>query len=689
LKICDLCVLATASLVSIIGVFMSEQTQADNKNANDININKDSPELKKHSFEAEVAQLLHLVTHSLYSNADIFVRELVSNASDACDKLRFEATNDDSLYEDDGELKIRIAVDEDAKTITFIDNGIGMNEADAIENLGTIAKSGTKAFLDKLSESQKQDGQLIGQFGVGFYSGFIVADTISVESRKAGEPADKGVRWVSDGTGSFTVEPITKETRGTSITLHLKEEYSEGEDNYLDRGKIKRLVNKYSDHISLPIQMRKEVWQEDVKEEGDDSDAPAGGQMVLTDEWETINKASALWTRSASEVEDDEYVDFYKNITYDMDAPLTWTHNRVEGRVQYTQLLYIPKKAPMDLYTREQQHGLKLYVKRVFIMDDAEQLLPMYLRFVKGVIDSADLPLNVSREILQESRDVKSIRDGNARRILTLLASLANSEDSDKQEKFAQFYSEFGDVIKEGLGEDMGNQERIAKLLRYATSTNDKVETSFEYYKGRMIDGQKAIYYLTADNLAAAKNSPQLELFKKKGIEVILMTSRVDEWAMNFLTQFEGTSLQNIAKGAVDLGDLQDDEEKAEAEKAQEAMKPVVDKLKTALGARAKDVKVSTRLVDSPACLVVGEGELSPQMIQMLKQMGQDVPESKPTLEVNPDHPLIKKLESSEQSDDNFDKLAQVIFDQALLADGGQLEDPAAYLKRVNELLMR
>ncbi|MDV2860002.1 molecular chaperone HtpG [Psychrobacter sp. CAM01] len=659
---------------------MSEQTQVDNQSSADV---------KKHSFEAEVAQLLHLVTHSLYSNADIFVRELVSNASDACDKLRFEATNDDSLYEDDGELKIRIDVDTEAKTISFIDNGIGMNEADAIENLGTIAKSGTKAFLDKLSESQKQDGQLIGQFGVGFYSGFIVADTITVESRKAGEPANQGVRWVSDGTGSFTVETITKDTRGTRITLHLKEEYSEGEDNYLDRGKIKRLVNKYSDHISLPIQMRKEVWQEDVKEEGadenDNSDAPAGGQMVLTDEWETINKASALWTRSASEIEDDEYVDFYKNITYDMDDPLTWTHNRVEGRVQYTQLLYIPKKAPMDLYTREQQHGLKLYVKRVFIMDEAEQLLPMYLRFVKGVIDSADLPLNVSRELLQESRDVKSIRDGNARRVLTLLASLANSEDSDKQEKFAQFYSEFGDVIKEGLGEDMGNQARIAKLLRYATSTNDKIETSFEDYKARMKDGQKAIYYLTADNLAAAKNSPQLELFKKKGIEVILMTSRVDEWAMNFLTQFDDTPLQNIAKGAVDLGDLQDEEEKAEAEKAQEAMKPVVDKLKTTLGARAKDVKVSTRLVDSPACLVVGEGELSPQMIQMLKQMGQEVPESKPTLEVNPEHPLIKKLETSEQ----FDELAQVIFDQALLADGGQLDDPAAYLKRVNELLMK
>ena len=661
---------------------MSEQTPVDNQK-----VDSKNPELKKHTFEAEVAQLLHLVTHSLYSNSDIFVRELVSNASDACDKLRFEANNDDSLYEDDGELKIRIAVDEDAKTITFTDNGVGMNEADAIENLGTIAKSGTKAFLDKLSDSQKQEGQLIGQFGVGFYSGFIVADTISVESRKAGDTAENGVRWVSDGTGSFTVEPINKATRGTAITLHLKEQYSEGEDSYLDRCKIKQLVNKYSDHISLPIQMRKEIWQEDEVEEG--SETPANGQMVLTDEWETINKASALWTRSASEIEYDEYVDFYKNITYDMDAPLTWTHNRVEGRVQYTQLLYIPKKAPVDLYTRDQQHGLKLYVKRVFIMDEAEQLLPMYLRFVKGVIDSADLPLNVSREILQESRDVKSIRDGNARRILTLLASLANSEDADKQEKFAHFYAEFGDVIKEGVGEDMGNQERIAKLLRYATSTQDGETTSFEDYKARMKDGQKAIYYLTADNLAAAKNSPQLELFKKKGIEVILMTSRVDEWAMNFLTSFDETPLQNIAKGAVDLGDLQDEAEKAEAEKAQETMKPVVDKLKAALGERAKDVKVSTRLVDSPACLVVGEGELSPQMIQMLKQMGQDVPESKPTLEVNPDHPLIKKLESSEQSAEDFDKLAQVIFDQALLADGGQLEDPAAYLKRVNELLMR
>lgn len=639
----------------------------------------------QHVFEAEVAQLLHLVTHSLYSNSDIFVRELVSNASDACDKLRFEATSDDSLYEDDAELKVRIDIDADAKTITFIDNGIGMNEADTIENLGTIAKSGTKAFLEQLSESQKQDGQLIGQFGVGFYSGFIVADSITVESRKAGEPADQGVRWVSDGTGKFTTETITKDSCGTSITLHLKEEFTEGEDNYLDRNKLKQLVNKYSDHISLPIQMRKEVWQEDVKEEGDDSDAPAGGEMVVTDEWETINKASALWTRSSSEIEDEEYTEFYKNISYDFQDPLAWTHNRVEGRVQYTQLLYIPSKAPFDLYAREQQHGLKLYVKRVFIMDDAEQLLPMYLRFVKGVIDSQDLPLNVSREILQESRDVKSIRDGNARRVLTLLASLANSEDAEKQEKFKQFYSEFGDVIKEGLGEDMTNQERIAKLLRYTTSTHEGLETGFEDYKARMKEGQKAIYYLTAENLAAAKNSPQLELFKKKGIEVILMTSRVDEWAMNFLTQFDGIQLQNIAKGAVDLGDLQDEAEKEEAKKAEENLKPVVDKLKNALGERAKDVQVSTRLVDSPACLVVGEGELTPQMVQMLKQMGQEVPDIKPTLEVNPNHPLIQKLESSEQ----FDDLAQVIFDQALLADGGQLDDPAAYLKRVNELLLR
>ena len=639
-----------------------------------------------HHFEAEVAQLLHLVTHSLYSNADIFVRELVSNASDACDKLRFLATSDDSLYENDGELAIKIDIDKNAKTITISDNGIGMNEADAIEHLGTIAKSGTKAFLEKLSDSDKKDGNLIGQFGVGFYSGFIVADKITVESRKAGEAADQGVRWVSDGTGSFTTETITKDSRGTSITLHLKDEYAGGgEDttNYLDRRTIKSLVNKYSDHISLPIQMRKEEWQDELDDNGE---VVAGkGEYITTDEYETINQANALWTRSPSDISDDEYNEFYKNLSYDYTDPLAYTHNRVEGRVQYTQLLYIPSKAPFDLYAREQQRGLKLYVKRVFIMEDAEQLLPMYLRFVKGVIDTADLPLNVSREILQESRDVKAIRDGNARRVLTLLASLANSEDADKQAKFKAFYQEFGDVLKEGLGEDQSNQERIAKLLRYATSQNDAIETGFADYKARMKDGQKVIYYLTADNLAAAKNSPQLELFNKKGIEVILMTARVDEWAMNFLHEFDGTPLQNIAKGAVDLGDLTDEAEKQEAKQAEETLKPVVDKLKTALGERAKDVRASSRLVDSPACLVVGDGELSPQMVQMLKAMGQPVPDVKPILEINPTHPLITKLESSAE----FDDLAQVIFDQALLADGGQLDDPAGYLKRVNKLLMK
>lgn len=653
--------------------------------------NENKPEPKKHSFEAEVAQLLHLVTHSLYSNSDIFVRELVSNASDACDKLRFEANQNDALYEGDSELRIRIDIDKDAKTISFIDNGIGMNEADAIEHLGTIAKSGTKAFLEKLSDAQKQDGNLIGQFGVGFYSGFIVADTITVESRKAGEPASQGVRWVSDGTGEFTTETIEKPTRGTTVILHITDEHSE----YLDRHKIKSLVNKYSDHISLPIQMRKEVWQEEeLTDAQKTANSEAGettkgempqGQMITTDEWETINQANALWTRSPSEITDEEYKEFYKNLTYDYDEPLTWTHNRVEGRLQYTQLLYIPKKAPFDLYQREQKHGLKLYVKRVFIMDDAEQLLPMYLRFVKGVIDTADLPLNVSREILQESRDVKSIRDGNARRILTVLASLANSDEAEKQEKYKQFYAEFGNVLKEGLGEDQSNRDKIAKLLRYATTTDDNVVTSFDDYKGRMKDGQKAIYYLTAENLAAAKASPQLEVFKKKGIEVILMTNPVDEWAMNFMFEYDGTPLQNIAKGAVDLGDLTDEAEKEEAKKAEETLKPVVEKLKGVLGSRAKDVRVSNRLVDSPALLVTADGELSPQMMQMLKQMGQPVPESKPILEVNPNHPLIQKLESAEQ----FDDLAQVIFDQALLAEGGQLDDPAAYLKRVNALLMK
>ncbi|MFA9486487.1 molecular chaperone HtpG [Moraxella haemolytica] len=636
-----------------------------------------------HQFEAEVTKLLHLVTHSLYSNPDIFIRELVSNASDACDKLRFLATTDGTLYENDGELAVKIDINPTDKTLTISDNGIGMNKNDVIENLGTIAKSGTKAFLDKLSETDKKDGNLIGQFGVGFYSGFIVADKIVVESRKAGEDSSQGVRWVSDGTGQFTTESIDKQARGTTITLHLKDEYAEGEQNYLNRYKITSLINKYSDHISLPIQMYKEQWQDELDDEG--KPIAGKGQYVTTDEYETINKASALWTRATADISDEEYQEFYKTLSHDFSDPLTWTHNRVEGRVQYTQLLYIPTKAPHDLYAREQQRGLKLYVKRVFIMDDAEQLLPMYLRFIKGVIDTSDLPLNVSREILQESKDVKAIRDGNARRILTLLASLANSEDVDKQDKFKAFYAEFGDVLKEGLGEDMSNQERIAKLLRYTTSTNGELATGFADYKARMKEGQKAIYYLTADNLAAAKNSPQLELFNKKGIEVILMTSRVDEWAMNFLHEFDGIPLQNIAKGAVDLGDLTDEAEKEEVKQQTENLKPVVERLKSTLGERTKDVRVSSRLVDSPACLVVGDGELTPQMAQMLKAMGQNVPEIKPILEINPTHPLITRLDDSS----DFDDLAQVIFDQALLADGGTLDDPAGYLKRINKLLLK
>lgn len=627
---------------------------------------------QKHSFQAEVAQLLHLVTHSLYSNPDIFLRELISNASDACDKLRFEGINHPDYFENDSDLHVRVMLDKDANTITISDNGIGLTEQDAIEHLGTIAKSGTRDFMSRLSGDQKADAQLIGQFGVGFYSGFIVADRITVESRHAGAPADAAVRWISEGTGDFEIQTIHKDSRGTDIILHLREDASE----YLEGWKVKQIINKYSDHISLPIQMQKEVWQEG---EGDDA-----GQMVKTDEWETINSASALWTRPKSEISDEQYTEFYKTISHDYEPPLTWTHNRVEGTTEYTQLLFIPQKAPHDLFTRDAKAGIKLYVKRVFIMDDADNLLPNYLRFVQGVIDSADLPLNVSRELLQESRDVRTIREGNTRRVLSMIDGLAKSEDSADQDKFKQFYSEFGAVLKEGLGEDMGNRDRILKLLRYATSTQDDISTSLADYKARMKEGQKAIYYVTADNLAAAKNSPQLELFKKKGIEVLLMTERVDEWAMNFVHEFDGVPLQNVAKGAVDLGDLQDAEEKKALDEAAEQFKPVVDRLADSLKDKTSEVRVTTRLVDSPACLVTKDGELSPQLIRMLKQAGQAVPESKPILEINPQHPLVQKLEGNAQ----FDDLAQVIFDQATIAEGGLPEDPAAYVKRINALLL-
>ncbi|UIJ75459.1 molecular chaperone HtpG [Acinetobacter sp. SH20PTE14] len=633
---------------------------------------------QKHSFQAEVAQLLHLVTHSLYSNPEIFLRELVSNASDACDKLRFEGINHPEYYENDPDLHVRIHLNKEQKTITISDNGIGMTQQEAIDHLGTIAKSGTKDFMSKLTGDQKSDAQLIGQFGVGFYSGFIVAEKITVESRRAGVNAAEGVRWVSNGTGEFDVEPIDKASRGTDIILHLREDALD----YLDRYKVKQIINKYSDHISLPIEMQKEVWQQEEAAEGEEAKP---GQYVLTDEWEAINSASALWTRNKNEISEEQYTEFYKNLSHDFEAPLAWTHNRVEGSTEYTQLLYIPSRAPSNIFTREAKAGIKLYVKRVFIMDDADNLIPNYLRFVQGVVDSADLPLNVSRELLQESRDVKTIREGNARRILTVLDGLAKSEDIADQEKFAKFYAEFGSVLKEGLGEDMANRERILKLLRFASSNNDEVKTSFADYKANMKEGQKAIYYVTADSLNAAKNSPQLELFKKKGIEVLLMTERVDEWAMEFVFEFDGTPLQNVSKGAVDLGDLQDAEEKKALEEAAEQFKPVVEKLSDALKDKTSEVRVTTRLVDSPACLVVAEGELSPQLVRMLKQAGQAVPESKPVLEINPSHPLVQKLEGSAQ----FDDLANVIFDQALIAEGGLPEDPAQYIKRINSLLLK
>ena len=628
------------------------------------------------SFQAEVAQLLHLVTHSLYSNKEIFLRELISNASDACDKLRFEALANGALWEDTPNLEVRVSFDKDAKTLTITDNGIGLTEQEAIDNLGTIAKSGTRDFVSKLEASQKADakeqGSLIGQFGVGFYSGFMVADKITVESRKAGTAADAGVRWVSAGTGEFEVETITRAERGTSVILHLRDDAMD----YANGWRVKSIINKYSDHISLPILMGKEEWKEG--EDGKD------GGMVATGVWETVNKASALWSRPKKDITPEQYTEFYKQIAFDQEAPLAWSHNRVEGSTEYTQLLYIPSKAPQDLWNREKKAGIKLYVKRVFIMDDAEALMPMYLRFVKGVVDSADLPLNVSRELLQESRDVKSIREGNTRRVLTVLEDLATSGDDAEKTKYSAFYGEFGAVLKEGLGEDFANREKISKLLRFASSTTDTVSVSFADYKARMKEGQEAIYYITADTIAGAKNSPQLEVFKKKGIEVLLMTDRVDEWALGYLHEFDGTPLQSVAKGAVDLGKLQDDAEKKAAEEAAESFKPTLEKLKTALKDKAEDVRVTTRLVDSAACLVVQDHGMSTQLARMLKQAGQDAPETKPILEVNADHPLVKKLVDST----HFDDLAHILFDQALLAEGGLPDDPAAYVKRVNSLLV-
>lgn len=622
-------------------------------------------------FQAEVKQLLQLMIHSLYSNKEIFLRELISNASDAADKLRFEAINNNALYENDPELKIVLSFDKAARTITISDNGIGMTKEEAIAHLGTIAKSGTKDFFSNLSGDQQKDAALIGQFGVGFYSGFIVADKITVESRRAGDAADQGVRWESEGTGEFTVEQINKPTRGTDIILHLRED----EDEFLSSHKLKSLVEKYSDHISLPIFMKKEEWDDEKKE------------TVQKDELETINQASALWTRSKSEITPEQYEDFYKHIAHDYSAPLAYTHNRVEGRSEYTQLLYIPAHAPFDLWDRSKPAGIKLYVKRVFIMDDAEQLLPSYLRFVKGVIDSSDLPLNVSREILQESRDVKAIRDGSTKRVLSLLEELANSDDQAQKDKYTTFWNEFGQVLKEGVGEDAANKERVAKLLRFASTHNDSdvQNVSLSDYVSRMKEGQDKIYYVTAENYLAAKNSPHLEIFKKKGIEVLLLIDRVDEWMLSFFTEFDGKSLVSVAKGDLDLGKLENEEEKKAQEETQSDYKELIEKMKSALADQVQDVRVTFRLTDSPACLVADDNALSANLVRMLKAAGQQAPESKPILEINPDHPLVQKLK---YENSRFDDWTHILFDQALLAEGGALTDPAQFVKRLNAMLL-
>ena len=622
-------------------------------------------------FQAEVKQLLQLMIHSLYSNKEIFLRELISNASDAADKLRFEAINNDALFENQSELFISVDFDKTARTISISDNGIGMSQQEAIDHLGTIAKSGTKEFFTRLSGDQQKDAALIGQFGVGFYSGFIVADKITVETRRAGLPADQGVRWESGGEGEFTIENIELPQRGTRIILHLRE----GEDEFLSAWKLKSTIRKYSDHISLPIRMKKEEWDEEKKE------------TVIKDELETINQASALWARSKSDITDEQYIEFYKHVSHDYQDPLSWTHNRVEGRSEYTQLLYLPKNAPFDLWDRNKRGGIKLYVKRVFIMDDAEQLMPIYLRFVKGVIDTNDLPLNVSREILQESRDVKVIREGSTKRVLGMLEELANADEQEKKDKYADFWKEFGQVLKEGIGEDASNKERIAKLLRFASTHNDSdaQTVSLADYVGRMKPEQDKIYYVTADGWTAAKNSPHLEIFRKKGLEVLLLTDRVDEWMLSFLTEFEGKQLISVAKGDLDLGKLEDETEKKQKEETQTEYKDLVEKMKTALTEKAQDVRITFRLTDSPACLVSGDDELSGNLLRMLKASGQAAPESKPILEINPNHPLVQRLK---YEDGKFNDWSSILFDQAMLAEGGTLTDPAGFVKKLNDMLL-
>ena len=622
-------------------------------------------------FQAEVKQLLQLMIHSLYSNKEIFLRELISNASDAIDRLRYEALDKPELQEHDPDLKIRISFSPENKTITISDNGIGMSRDEAVAHLGTIAKSGTKEFLARLSSDQKKNDALIGQFGVGFYSGFIVADKITVESRRAGLPASEGIRWESTGEGDFTVEKIDRAQRGTDITLHLRE----GEDDFLTNWRLKAIIRKYSDHVSLPIQMLKEEWDNESK------------TMKTGTELETVNQANALWARNKADITDEQYREFYKHITHDVNDPLTWTHNKVEGRTEYNQLLYIPKEAPFDLWDRNKRGGIKLYVKRVFIMDDAEQLMPVYLRFVRGVIDSNDLPLNVSREILQESRDVKMIREGSTRRVLTMLEELAQSDDPAKKELYSTFWNQFGQVLKEGVGEDPGNKERIAKLLRFASTYNDSdvQNVSLDDYISRMKDSQVRIFYITAENYTAAKNSPHMEIFRKKGIEVLILTDRVDEWMLSFLTEYNEKNLASVAQGDLDLLKLADEKEKKQNEENQTDFKDTIEKMKTVLDKKVKDVRITVRLTDSPSCLIADEKDLSGNLQRMLKAAGQKVPNMKPILEINPNHPIIQSLK---YEDKHFDDWTNLLFDQAVLAEGGALADPAAFVKLMNNMLL-
>jgi len=620
-------------------------------------------------FQTEVKQLLHLMVHALYSNREIFLRELISNASDACDKLRFEAIAKPALLEEDPDLKVKISYDEKANTLTLEDNGIGMNRDDVIANLGTIARSGTAEFLQQLTGDQKKDSGLIGQFGVGFYSAFIVADEVTVETRKAGVTAEEGVRWTSKGDGEFTVETLNKPERGTRIRLKLKEDAKE----YANSFRLRNIIQKYSDHIGLPIQLQKDV---EVKE-----DAEAADQATAT-EWETINKANALWTRNKNEIKAEEYQEFYKHVAHDFEDPLDWSHNKVEGKQEYTSLLYVPKRAPFDLYQREAPRGLKLYVQRVFILDNAEQFLPLYLRFIKGVVDSSDLPLNISREILQQNPQIDSMKSALTKRVLSLLDKMAEDQD-----KYYEFWKEFGQVLKEGPGEDFANRERIAGLLRFSSTEQDEQRVSLADYVGRMKDGQDKIYYLIGESLAQVKSSPHLEVFRKKGIEVLLLTDRIDEWLMSHLNEFDGKSLVDVARGDLDLGSLDSEEDKKAQEEATETKKDLLERIKKSLEERVSEVRVSTRLTDSPAVLVIGAGDLGLQMRKILEASGQQVPDSKPILEINPSHPLVERLEAETQ-EDSFTDLAALLCDQAALAAGESLEDPGQFVQRLNRLLL-